>query len=169
MATPSRISHERLLLDVLSESLNDLPDAEIYSGLKPENRFGLAGWELALIQRFQFGDLRVELPQCTVVIEVESAGGVGNLVKYWPLLAEASLSKRFVLVHIFRLASQGDYVAHRRLWAFLVERMREDLATSGCRWPEHWEARAFTYRNPSESELRPALDYIRSNCRSIDS
>jgi hypothetical protein len=74
MTTPGRISHERLLLDVLRESLNDLPDAEIYSGLKPENRFGLAGWELALIQRFQFGDLRVELPHCTVVVEVESAG-----------------------------------------------------------------------------------------------
>ena len=32
---------------------------------------------------WQFGDLRVDLPDRRVIVEVESAGGVTNLLKYW--------------------------------------------------------------------------------------
>ncbi len=52
----------------------------------PGNRFGVPGWELLPLQQFQYGDFRIELPATTVTVETESAGGVGNLVKYWPLL-----------------------------------------------------------------------------------
>lgn len=95
--SPARVSHERVFLDAIRAELEGIPNAEVFSGLKPENRYELKGWELSLIQRFQFDDLRVELPDCAVVIEAESAGGVGNLVKYWPLLRDGSLDKRFVL------------------------------------------------------------------------
>ena len=66
------------------------------------NRFEIRGWELPVLQHFQFGDLRIGGEHTTVVIELKSAGGLTNLVKYWPLLAEGRLTKRFVLAHIFR-------------------------------------------------------------------
>jgi hypothetical protein len=114
------------------------------------NRMPIPGWELAPTQLFQYGDLRLEGPDSTVVIEVESAGGVTNLVKYWPLLASKPLEKRFVLAHVFRLQSAGDYIAHRQLWSYLVEQMRSGLATErGLRYPDDWQAEAFTY--PSNS------------------
>lgn len=59
----------------------------MFSGQGGGNSFGVDGWELTLLQQFQFGDLRVETSAATIVVEVESGGGVDNLVKYWPLLA----------------------------------------------------------------------------------
>jgi hypothetical protein len=70
---------------------------------------------------------------------------VTNLVKYWPLLRKREWPKRFVLAHVFRVTSANDYIAHRRLGDFLVERMRDDLDRRGVPWGEAWEARAFTY------------------------
>lgn len=80
------------------------------------------------------------------MVEVESAGGVGNLVKYWPLLTAKPLPKRLAIFHVSRVNSDADYIAHQRLWEFLVERMREDLEPRGVRWHEEWEAQIFTYR-----------------------
>src|SRR3954452_7303983 len=74
----------------------DIQGIEVFSGQGGGNRFGLSGWELTLGQQFQFGDLRVETPTTTVVVEVESGGGIGNLAKYWPLLATGAIGKRFV-------------------------------------------------------------------------
>ena len=92
-----------------------------------------------------------------VVIEVESAGGVGNLTKYWPLLAAGTLAdKRFVLAHVYRLGSANDYVTHRNLWEYLRSKMCADL-------PEiDWEARQFTYGASDPSGLERVAEYVRT-------
>lgn len=76
-----RLAHERLALEALRAAIDDVADVEVFSGQGGGNRFGIEGWELAPRQEFQFGDLRGETPAATIVVEVESAGGVGNLVK----------------------------------------------------------------------------------------
>jgi hypothetical protein len=81
-----------------------------------------------------------------LLVEAESAGGVGNLVKYWPLLRSGTLAKRLVVLHVYMLASDADYIAHRKLWSFLVGRMTEDLAANGIGRPEKWDAQLLTYR-----------------------
>jgi hypothetical protein len=139
MVDPSpkpRVSHERLALETLRAAIGDVDDIEVFSGQGGGNRFGIDGWELALLQQFQFGDLRIETSKATIIVEVESAGGIGNLAKYWPLLADKRLPKTLVILHVFQLSSEGDYIAHRRLWEFLVERMRADLEPRGVRWGE---------------------------------
>lgn len=140
-----RVSHEALILAKLRDALGTVPRASFATGMGAANRFPLAGWDLVGMQQFQFGDLRIETPTATIVVEAESAGGVTNLAKYWPYL-EARPAKRFVLAHLFQVSSPSDYVSHIRLWAYLVERMRADLEERvGVRWPEGWEARSFRY------------------------
>lgn len=120
------------------------------------------GWDLPTNQRFQFGDLRIESDDATVVVEFESAGGVTNLVKYWPLLLKREQPKRFVLAHVFRIASANDYIAHRHLWEFVIERMREDLEARGIPWGKGWEARAFTY--PADAiDVTELAKFVRSS------
>jgi len=80
------------------------------------------------------------------MVEAESVGTVGKLVKYWPLLRSGELSKCFVLLHVYMLVSEDDYVTHRMLWSFLVDRMTEDLTANGVGRPERWDARLVTYR-----------------------
>jgi hypothetical protein len=98
------------------------------------------------LQQFQYGDLRIELAATTLIVEAESAGGVGNLVKYWPLLRSGKLAKRLVVLHVYMLGSDADYIAHRKLWSFLVDRMTEDLTANGVGRPERWDAQLITYR-----------------------
>src|SRR5438445_8667634 len=93
-----------------------MPRATLSYGQGNANKFAITEWSLPVLRHFQFGDLRIETPSRTVVIEVESGGGTGNLVKYWPMLAAGKPAKQFVLVHIFRISSEGDYGSHMRLW-----------------------------------------------------
>lgn len=159
---PQRVSHEKAAIDALSGELGSLPGVTTFSGLAAPNRVD-PGWDLPANQRFQFGDLRIEAPGATIVVEFESAGGVTNLVKYWPLLLRRSHPKRFVLAHVFRIVSANDYIAHRRLWEFLVERMRDDLDRHGVSWGEAWEARAFTY--PAEAlDVNELAQFVRGAC-----
>jgi hypothetical protein len=159
-----RVSQEGLILAKLRDALGDVPGATFSTGMGGANRFPLAGWDLVGMQQFQFGDLRIETPTTTVVVEAESAGGVTNLAKYWPLL-EAGHPRRFVLAHLFQVSSQGDYVSHIRLWAYLVERMRADLAErAGLNWPESWEARLFRY-GPTIDATADVVEYIREAVR----
>jgi hypothetical protein len=123
-AVPARTSYERIAVDSLVQALTGLPEAQLYRGQGRGNRFAVTGWEMTKNQQFQFGDLRVETPRATIVVEFESAGTVTNLVKYWPLLTANRLAKRFVIVHVFQLGSEADYIAHRRLW--------ECSSVSGC-------------------------------------
>ena len=148
---PGRVSHERELLAILRVAVADLP-GQCVSGQGSTNRFGIDGWDLSGIQQFQFGDLRIEVPGATVLVEAESAGGVGNLVKYWPLLRSRRLEKRLILIHLFMIGSTGDYIAHRKLWSFLMERMTLDLASVGLSRPDDWDGYLFTYRKGSHPD-----------------
>jgi hypothetical protein len=68
---------------------------------------------------FQYGDLRVELHDSVVVVEAEGAGGVTNLVKYWPLIENGRIQKKLLLFHLFCTQTPTDYASHRELWNFL--------------------------------------------------
>ena len=125
------------------------PAAPHYRGLKSENRVAPSAWGLGPNQSFQFGDFRVELPDRTVVVETESAGGLTNLVKYWPLLPE--LAKPVALVHVFGLLSENDYLSHRLLWESIADRMR-----SG-----RFIAWLFTYDLNSGEDITDALAQFR--------
>jgi hypothetical protein len=138
------VSYEAELLTALQASIADLGVASV-QGQGAANRFRVNGWELSPAQQFQYGDLRIELAATTLVVEAESAGGVTNLVKYWPLLRSGTLAKRLVL-HVYMLGSDADYIAHRKLWSFLVDRMTEDLAANGVGRRERWDAQLITYR-----------------------
>lgn len=95
------------------------------------------------------------------MVEVESAGGVGNLVKYWPWLRERTDATPLVIAHVFRLTSDNDYSAHRRLWLFLIERMREDLELRGVRWGVAWRADIFSYRSNQPADFGDVSNYLR--------
>ena len=102
---------------------------------------------------FQFGDLRVDTPTGHIVIEAESAGGVTNLIKYWYCLKSALIRRPMTLIHLFRQTSSQDYVAHLKLWDFLCDRMKSDLAGE-------FDAIRFQYR--SLQDLLPALRHFES-------
>jgi hypothetical protein len=150
------VSHEAKLLTALRASIADLGVAGV-SGQGPANRFGVNGWELQPSQQFQYGDLRIELAATTLIVEAESAGGVGNLVKYWPLLRSGTLAKRLVVLHVYMLGSDADYIAHRKLWSFLVDRMTEDLTANGVARPERWDVQLITYRKGGSLDEVTAL------------
>jgi len=141
---PKHVSHEAELLKRLQASIADLGVASV-RGQGAANKFGVNGWELSSLQQFQYGDLRIELAATTLIVEAESAGGITNLVKYWPLLRSGTLAKRLVILHVYMLGSSADYIAHRKLWSFLVDRMAEDLAVNGIGRPEKWDAQLITY------------------------
>jgi hypothetical protein len=140
-----RVSHETELITELKRSITDL-DVPVFSGQGAQNKFDVLGWDLLPSRQFQNGDLRIETPTTTVIVEAESGGGVTNLVKYWPLLRSRALTKRLVILHLFMLGSEADYIAHRKLWSFLVDRMQEDLTSNGVGRPKRWDAQQATYR-----------------------
>jgi hypothetical protein len=43
-----------------------------------------------------------------------------------PRLQARSASKKFLLIHLCFVGSDGDYIAHRKLWRFLSDLMRAD-------------------------------------------
>jgi hypothetical protein len=86
-----------------------------------------------------------------IVIEAESAGGVTNLVKYWYCLKRGLITGPITLIHLFRQTSGQDYVAHLRLWDFLRDKMKSDLAGD-------FDAVRFQYRNLQA--LQPALSHF---------
>lgn len=157
----TRISHEALILAKLRDALSDLAGVTYGSGMGATNRFPLEGWQLVGSQQFQFGDLRIETPSATIVVEAESAGGVTNLTKYWPFL-EARPPKRFVLAHLFQVLSTNDYISHIRLWEYIVMRMRDDLEVRcGVRWGDNWEAQSFRY-GPQVDTTAEIAAYLRA-------
>lgn len=158
---PKRSSFEALAIASLREAIGDRVAVEPVSGMGGLNRVAPESWELKVMQRFQFGDLRYETAKTRVVVEVESGGGLTNLVKYWPMLGDELKDKRFVIAHLFMVSSEFDYIAHRKLWEYLVERMRRDLDHRGCKWDQDWHARMFTYGHASASTgMGDAATYI---------
>jgi len=117
----------------------------VFKGQGTKNRIHISGNTY-----YQFGDLRVETSTHHVVLEVESAGGVTNLVKYWYCLEDAALSKYFpkglILFHVFHQNSLNDYGSHLALWEFLVNQM---YASTG----ERIQAFRYTYRTPSDLDV----------------
>jgi hypothetical protein len=95
---------------------------------------------------FQFGDLRVDTSQRHIIVEVESAGGVTNLVKYWYCLEERYITKPIHLLHIFAQASENDYIRHLYLWDSLAAKMSNDLSNM-------FTAKRYTYRSSTELEV----------------
>jgi hypothetical protein len=80
------------------------------------------------------------------VVEIDTAGGVTNLAKYWPYLASGAPElggRRFVFAHIFALHSAADYTSHLQLWDFVKERMTDSLGHDGI----DWRAERFVGRN----------------------
>lgn len=152
---------ERQAIESLRAAIGSSIAEAPVSGMGALNRLAPESWKLKVMQQFQFGDLRYETEGSRVLIEVESGGGLTNLVKYWPMLGVELNDKRFALAHLFRITSEADYVAHRRLWDYLVERMRDDLATRNCHWDAQWHARLFTYGHTSAaSGISDAADYV---------
>lgn len=157
----TRTSFERLAIDKLRAALGDRVAAEPTSGMGGLNRIAPESWELKVMQRFQFGDLRYETDRTRVIVEAESGGGLTNLVKYWPMLGAELNDKRFVLAHLFMVSSESDYIAHRKLWEYVIERMRRDLDHRGCRWDHDWHAQMFTYGHDSAATgMDDAATYI---------
>jgi hypothetical protein len=124
MAPIKRRDIETECLTVFRHVLNDLKLYAPGCGYGGDNRFD-AGFSLVGKQRFQFGDLRVALPDRIVIVEVESGGGLTNLVKYWPLAD--GLEAPILLLHAFGQASANDYLSHLCLWDYVWQKMRTEL------------------------------------------
>jgi hypothetical protein len=99
---------------------------------------------------FQFGDLRVELPSSTLLIEVESSGGVTNLAKYWEIIETCRIEKPVRLLHVFRQKSINDYEAHLVIWRFLSEKMTQALGP-------RFSCALHVYRDGDPSSILPAV------------
>lgn len=93
-----------------------------YTGQGAKNRFAWKGNSY-----FQFGDLRVDMPGRHIIIEVESAGGITNLVKYWYGGEAGEITKPMTLLHIFAQVSADDYASHLLLWDHVSDKMRAAL------------------------------------------
>ena len=102
----------------IAESYNK----KIHTGQSIENRI-----PINKTLYYQFGDLRVEMQDFTLIIETEGAGGVSNLVKYWYCFENNMIKKPIILLHLYQQASINDYGSHLLLWNFLWERMQITL------------------------------------------
>lgn len=99
---------------------------------------------------FQFGDLWVELPQCTLLVEVESSGGVTNLAKYWEIIETCRIEKPVRLLHLFRQKSINDYEAHLVICRFLSEKMKLALGS-------RFACALHVYRDGDPTSVAPAV------------
>jgi len=157
MATtkPKRRDIEAECLRAFDEVLGDLGRQADGRGYGGENRFD-PGFDLIGQQRFQFGDLRVVQDDRIIVVEVESGGGLTNLVKYWPLAISSPTP--ILLLHAFGQGSANDYISHLKLWDFVWEKMRTEL------WGEAEPklfARRFQYVHDTPTGLTHAAESFR--------
>ncbi len=65
---------------------------------------------------FEFGDLRVNLKTCYVIVEAESGAMIGNLVKYWYLFEKGLIDKPIVLFHLFSQSTLNNLASQVELW-----------------------------------------------------
>jgi hypothetical protein len=61
-------------------------------------------------------------------MEVESGGGVTNLIKYWYCADRNLIQKPMILLHLFQINSVNDYASHVTLWSFINQRMVSELS-----------------------------------------
>lgn len=130
---PSRVNYEMLALEPFEDILRKHGIQGFTKQVK-ENRIPLSGNTY-----FQFGDLRVETDNEHLVIEVESAGGVTNLTKYWYALDKGLIKKPVTLMHIFKQNSDNDFDSHLQLWEFISQQMKVSLGIK-------FKSQLFTYR-----------------------
>ncbi len=133
----------------------NLSEDIVFSGYRPNNRFD-PGFDLRDIQRFQYGDLRVELTDRIVIIEVESGGGLTNLIKYWPYASQGD--RPIFLLHVFGQGSESDYIAHLRLWDFTWAKTEKVMQSES---QTSYYARRFTFRKNNPESLNPAIEEFR--------
>jgi hypothetical protein len=88
-----------------------------------------------------------------VIVEVESGGGLTNLVKYWPLAEQTE--KPILLFHVFGQGSANDYVSHLHLWDFTWNKMSEQLWRTET--PKLF-ARKYQFMNSQLGELHSIAD-----------
>jgi len=120
---------------------------EYYIGQKNINAIQIKG-----LVKFQFGDFRIDTNRNHLVVELESAGGVTNLTKYWFCLEDKEMvlkkviNKPIVLFHIFRQVSENDYLSHLLLWDFLWDNIKNSLG-------DKITAKRYTYRRLEDLDL----------------
>lgn len=156
MKTSTRENLELASLAAFEQVVVELQIAESHRGYAGTNRFD-AGLDIVGQQRFQYGDLRVPLPDRIVVVEVESGGGLTNLVKYWPLANAATVP--ILLLHAFGQSSVNDYLSHLLLWDFVYGKMRADLERDK---PPVFFARAFRFTAADHGGLADAVNAFRA-------
>lgn len=141
----NRTSHEAVVLEKFREiaKTNGMDSA---SSQESSNRIPIAG-----AVYYQFGDLRVELPDKIIIIEVESSGGVTNLAKYWECFDSGRLVKPLKLLHIYRQVSANDYRSHMIVWEFLCRKMQESML-------DKFEGKLATYESGNLDSLKPAYE-----------
>jgi hypothetical protein len=141
-----RSNHETLALERFRTRAQSR-QFECFSTQRSANRIRISGNVY-----YQFGDLRVALPEADVIVEVESAGGgTTNLAKYWECFEQGRTTRPIRLLHLFRQQSPNDYEAHMIVWRFLCSKMQTELGG-------RFEGMCFTYRSNDASTLDPALD-----------
>lgn len=141
--TPVRVSHEKRALEPF-RALAKKHGCEVFEGQNSKNIIGDLVKGAPRVCH-QFGDLRVKLkkPERFLIVEVESAGGVTNLAKYWECYEKGRIKEPMKLLHLFRKNSANDYKAHRMVWEFLCEKMQKAHSTT-------FEARLLTYNDPAD-------------------
>lgn len=132
-----------------SEMLKDFIDElnhrqqKYYDGQGKDNRI-----EVNDKVSFQFGDLRIDTDKYHIIVEVESSGGITNLVKYWYAIEKGKIKKTVILIHIYKKQSKNDYASHEELWDFIKEKLNNKII-----------AKKFNY---SDKHDKSALDFFKS-------
>lgn len=90
--------------------------------------------------------MRVDTPGRHIIIEVESAGGVTNLVKYWYGVEAGEITRPMTLLHIFAQVSSDDYASHLLLWDHVTDKMRAALG-------DRLTVNRYTYRSLNELDV----------------
>jgi hypothetical protein len=117
----SRVNHEARAVQLFADIAQQY-DIAYFTKQVQNNRI-----HLGRNVYFQFGDFRVDISSKHIVMEVESGGGVTNLVKYWYCADQNLIQKPMVLLHLFQINSINDYASHVTLWSFINQRMVSDL------------------------------------------
>lgn len=139
------ISHERIALEGFEQAAMALGFTPT-RGQGIGNRIPING-----AVYYQHGDLRVELPDATVIVEVESSGGVTNLAKYWECFEAGRLAKPIRLLHLFRRKSPNDYASHLQVWRFLATKMTQALG-------DRFTAQLMPYSDGNATDLAKAVE-----------
>jgi hypothetical protein len=109
---------------------NGLP---LHVGQTKENRIALKnGGQL------EYGDLRVSMAGKEIIVEVETAGGLTNLMKYMYCLKHGDIDGPIFLLHLYSQNSSGDHKAHVTMWKFFRTLIRAELK-------DRFDARLFRF------------------------